>query len=84
MYRSTKEGESSVDPIESRLGDILSVVRKTSTKMDSYDKKMDSIEQRLMKLEEAQIASSSDCFSEPQKRKVPAHVRVSVNRVMTD
>lgn len=52
--------------------------------MDSYDKKMDSIEQRLMKLEEAQIASSSDCFSEPQKRKVPAHVRVSVNPVMTD
>ena len=60
--------------------EILSEVKKTNTRLDSYDKKMAAFEERLKSLEDiqrSQTPSSSDSASQT-KRKVPTQIRVSV------
>lgn len=60
--------------------EILSEVKKTNTRLDSYDKKMAAFEERLKSFEDmqrSQTPSSSDSASQI-KRKVPTQIRVGV------
>lgn len=63
--------------MQNQLLEILSEVKKTGNKVDSYDEKFDIMEQRLKNLEQLQTASSSEASGiDTKKQKVPVHVRV--------
>ena len=66
--------------IESQLTKILREVQKANTRLDSYDVKFDSVQERLQKLEEKPTSSSiSSSDTSVMKRKVPPEVCVSMS-----
>lgn len=62
--------------MQTQLFEILSEVKKTNSKVESFEEKFVQVEQKIKNLEQLQTPSSSEGSSEIQKRKVPAHVRV--------
>lgn len=75
----SKPSSFAKENVQNPLFEILSEVKKTNARLDSYDKKMTAFEERLKSLEEAQHSqspSSSDT-TDHRKRKVPSHIRVS-------
>ena len=62
--------------VQSQLCEILTEVKKTNERLSQYDGRLESMEQRLINLEQSTTSCSSDEFSQPLKRKVPPHVRV--------
>ena len=75
---SDPEPPSKRSSIESQLTKILQEVQRANTRLDSYDDKFDSLQERLQKLEEKPTSSSvSSSDASMTKRKVPPEVRVS-------
>ena len=62
--------------VQSQLCEILTEVKKTNDRISQYDGRLKAMEQKLINLEQSTTSCSSDEFSHPLKRKVPAHVRV--------
>ena len=62
--------------VQSQLCEILTEVKKTNERISQYDGRLESMEQRLINLEQSTTWCSSDEFSQPLKRKVPPHVRL--------
>ena len=58
--------------MQTQLFEILSEVKKTNSKVESFEEKFVQVEQRIKNLEQLQTPSSSEGSSEIQKRKVPA------------
>ena len=55
---STSEPPPKKSSIESQLSEILQEVQKTYTRLDTYDEKLESLQERLLKLEENPVSSS--------------------------
>ena len=67
------------ESIQSQLSDILQEIKKTNSRFDAYEDKIEGIEQRIINLEKIQSSTpSTDDSTENPKRKVPNHVRVSI------